>query len=43
MNDDGLKTSRNDVGKCEKAKKDENLVAKGSAPARLSRVWRNPA
>lgn len=41
MNDDGLNTSRNDVD--EKAKKDENLVAKGSAPARLSRVWRNPA
>lgn len=43
MKDDGLKPSRNDVGKCEKAKKDENLVAKGSDPARLSRVWRIPA
>lgn len=37
---DGLKTSRNYVDKCKKAKKDENLVAKGSDPARLSRVWR---
>lgn len=43
MKDDGLKTSRNYVGKCEKAKKDENLVAKESDPARLCRIWRIPA
>lgn len=43
MKDDGLKTSRNYVDKCEMAKKDESLVAKGSDAARLSRVWRIPA
>lgn len=40
---DGLKLSRNYVDKCEKAKKDENLVAKESDPARLSRILRIPA